>query len=417
MTDDAVKVSVAGGEEVEQTLRLARDNIERDIAKYRAWTFGAVMLTTAFQHFAVGHDSSFGATYYFTGCFSYALALAWIVRRVGGHPLFAYASICCDVLASALAFVVIPMLVPESEVERSRAYAHYVLGPSLVFVLLISSLRNDRRSAAFGGVIAIAVFLAVAIHLFGVTPMLIPVSLILGLAGVIGTASAREARANLDRFARLHLLRRYLSPAAVDRVMREDPDASTALGGRLVHATILAADLRGFTAMSETLTPDEVLRQLNAYHGVMIDVVDAHHGSIDKFIGDGTLVVFGLDDAKERAAEDAIACARSMLSALDTLNIERSKSDLDPLRMGIGIHSGSVVAGNLGAHGKRMEFTVIGDAVNTAARLEGMTKEAKTSVLVSGDTVELLTDKNGLRELAPVSLRGKVKTLSVYALE
>jgi class 3 adenylate cyclase len=211
-------------------------------------------------------------------------------------------------------------------------------------------------------------------------------------------------------------LRRYLSPAAVERVLRDDPDAATAVGGKLLTVTLLAADLRGFTALSEKLSPKEIVEQLNAYHAVMIEVIEEHRGAIDKFIGDGTLVVFGLDEEPSAAARSAVACSRAMLEALDAHNAERAARGLDPLRMGIGVHTGSVIAGNIGVPGRRLEFTVIGDAVNTASRLEGQTKIAGTPVLVSNDTAELLESEAGLRELSPVTMRGKEKSLRVFAL-
>jgi adenylate cyclase len=236
------------------------------------------------------------------------------------------------------------------------------------------------------------------------------------LAGLVGVASAVQARKSLDIFARLQLLRRYLAPEAVERVMRGDPDAALSQGGRLVTVTLLAADLRGFTAMSEGLAPADLMAQLNAYHGAMIDVIERHGGVIDKFIGDGTLVVFGLSGTPEAAAAAAVACARDMLEALRAHNAERERVGHTPLRMGIGVHTGSVIAGNLGVPGRRLEFTVIGDAVNTASRLEGETKNAGTPVMISSDTAALLPGSVDLRELPPVSLRGKTQATRVFGL-
>jgi adenylate cyclase len=244
--------------------------------------------------------------------------------------------------------------------------------------------------------------------------------------GGVGVAAARQGRRTLDNFARLQLLRRYLSPAAVERVMREHPDAALSLGGHLLTVTLLSADLRGFTAMSESLSPDEVVRQLNEFHGAMLEQIESCGGVLDKFIGDGILVVFGLERATERGATEtaegdagakrALDCAQAMFRALGTLNVERGRRGEAGLKMGIGVHTGPVVAGNIGAPGRRLEFTVIGDAVNTTARLEGMTKEAGTSLLVSGETAQRLSDKQGLRELAPMTARGKTTSMRVFGL-
>ena len=168
--------------------------------------------------------------------------------------------------------------------------------------------------------------------------------------------------------------------------------------------------------MSENLPPTEVMAQLNAYHGAMIDVIERHGGAIDKFIGDGTLVVFGLDGPAEAAAASAVACAGAMLEALAKHNEQRAAAGTSPLAMGIGVHTGPVIAGNLGVPGRRLEFTVIGDAVNTVSRLEGQTKASGTPVIVSGETAALLPSMRPLRELSPVSLRGKEKVMRVYGL-
>jgi adenylate cyclase len=182
----------------------------------------------------------------------------------------------------------------------------------------------------------------------------------------------------------------------------------------------MATDLRGFTTFSEKLSPDEVVRQLNGYHGTMVAEVARHGGEVDKFIGDGMLATFGLERRERAAPSDhgasaAVECARSMLGALETLNAERANDGLPPLQMGIGIHTGDVVAGNIGAPG-RLEFTVIGDAVNTAARLESATKELHVPAVASAATVERLSEPRGLRALEAVHLKGKAHPLSVYAV-
>jgi adenylate cyclase len=205
---------------------------------------------------------------------------------------------------------------------------------------------------------------------------------------------------------------------AVESVLA-DPRAGMALGGRSVTVTLLAADLRGFTSMSEQLSPEEVVRQLNAYHAVMLRELERHGGVLDKFIGDGTLAVFGLGsgEGQDHGAAAAVACARGMLSALERLNQTRAAAELPPLRMGIGVHTGQVVAGNIGVPGIRLEFTVIGDAVNTAARLETYTKEVGTPALVSAETARRLGDGHGLRALPSLRVRGREQTVDVFALD
>jgi class 3 adenylate cyclase len=403
-----------GVREVEQTLRLARDDIERDIARYRSWLFGPVVATTVVVRL-IDPGGPWIPTFFFMGAWVYAWIARIVVERLGARPWLSYLTLVCDLALNCGNFLLMARVSAGSNSENV-AFTTHVLAPALLFVLLINSLRYGRASSVVGSVSASALYLLVMGSLTGFHPAQLPVVVILVLTGPIGFAAASQARRNLDRFARLQLLRRYLPPAAVERVLREDPDAAMSLGGKLETVTLLAADLRGFTAMSEKLEPSQVVEQLNAYHGAMIDVIDRHGGAIDKFIGDGTLVVFGLGVSPEAGARAAVACAREMLAALDLHNVERTSRAMPALRMGVGVHTGQVIAGNIGVPGRRLEFTVIGDAVNTAARLEGETKNAGTPVLVSAETAAHVGDGAALRELSPVSIRGREMPLKVFAL-
>jgi adenylate cyclase len=397
--------------EVEQTLRLARDALERDIARYRVGVFATVVVvTTALRLSGLSH--TWIPTLFFSCAMAYALALRAALQRLGIPRWLEVASLCIDF---SLVISIFRLMSSASDAENPT-FAMYIAGPALLLVVLINALRNSVRASVAATLVAPAAFASTLPRIAGFHPAQISVCVILFVAGLVSVAAANQARKSLDSFARLQLLRRYLPPEAVERVMREDPDAALSLGGRLATVTLLAADLRGFTAMSEKLTPKETMEQLNAYHGAMVDVIEGHGGAIDKFIGDGTLVVFGLTGTAEDAAGAAVDCAAAMLEALATHNAARAAAGAPPLAMGIGVHTGPVVAGNLGVPGRRLEFTVIGDAVNTASRLEGHTKVAGTPVVVSEATAAMLRDRTALRELPPVSLRGKQQTLRVYGL-
>ncbi len=408
-------VASQGSLEVDQTLRIARDAIERDIARYRIVAFGSVVVLTIVLRLT--HLSSvWEPTYVFTGALLYAVLIRLYLAHYGNPPALAVVALVFDLVVNATSFIVAARYDTPEARAGGIAFVSYIFGPALILTLLINALRNSATMSLIGVVVTLGIFFSVVTHVAGFHPAQISVALIIVLAGVIGVASAFQARKSLDSFARLQLLRRYLPPEAVERIMREDPDAALALGGRLVTVTLLAADLRGFTAMSEKLSPGEVMTQLNAYHGAMIDVIERHGGAIDKFIGDGTLVVFGLTGAPTDAAQAAVACAGAMLDALAVHNGERGRGGKTPLVMGIAVHTGPVIAGNLGVPGRRLEFTVIGDAVNTVSRLEGQTKASGSPVIVSNDTVTLLPNTNALRELAPVSLRGKEREVRVFGL-
>lgn len=399
--------------DIDETLDRARRDIELDVARYRCWVFASVTPLTLGVSTLL-RDGSGTVTFYFASCFMFALLIYRLVRRLGAPLWLSVTAVVADVLTMAFVFPIASMAAPVT--DDTRMFPVYVLGASLVGILAINFSRANVVTALVGPLVALVALFAVLLPMRGFEPAQLPVAIIIALMGAIGVAMTHRTRTTLESFARTRLLRRFVPEHLLSRVLDAAPDAVPQLGGEEHTVTVLASDLRGFTAMSEQLDPSEVVRQLNAYHAVMLEVVRRHGGMLDKFIGDGMLVVFGLRDAvTDAGAEAAVSCAREMLSALSELNLSRAREGLDPLRAGIGVHSGPVVAGSIGA-GDRLEFTVIGDAVNTAARLEGMTKEAGVSLLVTAATVDLLGDTGGLRELPAMSARGKRDALRVFTL-
>ncbi|WP_257449791.1 adenylate/guanylate cyclase domain-containing protein [Archangium lipolyticum] len=398
-------------QEIEQTLAQSRASAERRIALYRVWVVGAVGLLAAWPFLSGGSAFSFIVSSVY---FAYSLGvLAWLRHRT--PRWLGEVTLMVDLVSMAVFYMVLGRFDGAGESPR---WTLNIL-PSLMMVTLLGNfLRYSGRFAIASSAVAAVMFLAVMISQGNFHPGQISTAAILLLSGFIAASSGARARQNLDTFARLRLLRRYLPKVAVERVL-EDPRAGMALGGRSVTVTLLATDLRGFTSMSEKLSPEEVVRQLNAYHATLLEQVERHGGTLDKFIGDGALVVFGFgaQDAPEadHGAAAALACARDMLDGLERLNGERARAGLPPLRMGMGLHTGPVVAGNIGVPGVRLEFTVIGDAVNTAARLEGLTKEAGVPVLISAETVARLQNP-ALRELPAMRVRGKDEAVRVFTL-
>jgi class 3 adenylate cyclase len=225
--------------------------------------------------------------------------------------------------------------------------------------------------------------------------------------------SARRLRTVIRRMQERDAFARFLPGPAVDRLTR-DPSALE-LGGEEHEATVLFADIRGFTTLSESLHPTEVVRLLNEYFQEMVEEIFAWEGILDKFIGDGICAVFGPPLAGEDAARRAIRCAIGMQHRLERLNERRKVRGEPPLKIGIGLHTGPLVAGNVGSP-LRMEYTHIGDTVNTASRLEGLTKELGAPIIASESTASFARDDTDLRDLGLVAVRGKPAPMRLYAV-
>jgi adenylate cyclase len=187
------------------------------------------------------------------------------------------------------------------------------------------------------------------------------------------------------------------------------------LGGEVVQATVLSCDLRGFTALSEKLPPKLLVSLLNEYFTVMIKVVEKHGGIVDKLIGDSIMAVFGYPQSLEKQEEAAFNAALELLSACDQLNTTMGLEEEMHLVNSVGLHTGTLMAGNIGSP-ERMEFTVMGDAVNVACRLENLTRQLETRLAASGPLVEKLED-NPLQSAGSQHLSGRHQEIEVFILD
>ncbi len=206
----------------------------------------------------------------------------------------------------------------------------------------------------------------------------------------------------------------YVSKRIVDELIR-DPNKAK-LGGDRKEITVLFSDIRGFTNFSEKHEPEEVVSLLNEYLGAMTNIVFEHDGTLDKFVGDAIMALWGAPVGQPDHAERACACAVAMIKKLKELQEKWTAEGKYAIDIGIGINTGDMVVGNMGAEGKKMDYTVIGDNVNLGARLEGLTRKYNNHIIISEFTYEKVKHFVKVNELGSVTVKGKEKPVVIYDL-
>jgi adenylate cyclase len=293
-----------------------------------------------------------------------------------------------------------------------------------IFIIL-STLRLDFRLSAFTGFVAAAQLLALAVHYeprvdvdaepelyYHLTRSLVLFACGL-LAGSVGqqlrhsfAASIRAATAR-DRVT--NLFGQHVSPQVVERLLLEGAAGTTS---DIRRVAVMFVDFRSFTAGARSRSPQDVVERLDGAFAVLVEILDRHGGIVNKFLGDGFMALFGAPFEAEDAAHRAVAAAREMLAVMERINEGSSW----PLRIGIGIHFGEVVAGNIGSP-RRKEYTVIGDTVNFASRLEALNKEFGSQLLISSAVRDVLgNDGADAVALGEVPIRGYEQPMAIWQL-
>lgn len=223
--------------------------------------------------------------------------------------------------------------------------------------------------------------------------------------------------AEMERRRTRAMFGRYVSPAVMEELLK-NPGLAV-LGGERREVTILFADIRGFTSYSENKPPEEVVARLNTYLNKMTTLIFRYGGTLDKYLGDGLMAVFGTPLPLADHAGKAIACSLEIQREVGRLNNEWSEKGQQPLRIGIGVNSGTVLAGNVGGH-ERMDYTVIGENVNLASRLESLTKEFGVNIILSEQTkVQLNPDEffeSVIMNFGETRVRGFNKSINIFGI-
>ena len=207
------------------------------------------------------------------------------------------------------------------------------------------------------------------------------------------------------------LMRRFATP----EVAQDLQTSGFSLGGKLVRASVMFSDIRGFTSLAETQSPEETIELLNTYYELMFDAISGNGGVVTLMMGDGLMSVFGAPVPLPDHGESAVRAAQEMVELVELFNLERVSAGKPALKIGIGIASGEMVAGYTGTN-RRATYTCIGDTVNLAARLEEHTKAAQRVILIDQATRSALSEQFPVESLGSVPFRGKAAAVEVFAV-
>jgi adenylate cyclase len=243
-----------------------------------------------------------------------------------------------------------------------------------------------------------------------VTPL---AALALSLMGSFVYLSATEGR---EKRKVRRMLGQYVSPHVLSELVDRAGDVIRAEVGAREHVTLLFSDIRGFTTISENMEPDRIVSMLNRYFSLWSDVIFKYDGTIDKFVGDAVMALWGAPLRVEDHARKAVLAACEMVHRLPELNRELEAEGYQPLHIGIGINTGEAILGNIGSE-RKLDYTVIGDTVNLASRVEGLTKQYACDILITEFTYEELGGEVPCLPIDEVKVKGKDIPVKIFKVE
>lgn len=355
----------------------------------------------------------------------YALFVAGRALRLGLHPpaLVRY--------RNAFVETSLPTLVLLIGVQADGPSYLYVVPVAWFYFpfIILATLRLDFWLCVFTGLVAAVEYAGLSMRYLVLAPVPLPepglaspgwlalrTVVLLGcglLAGLVSLQIRRQFAAAFqstrDRDRVVSMFGQHVSPAVVEQLLRQDVDEQ----GETREVCVMFLDIQDFTTFAESRSPEQVVAYLNGLFSVLIEIVNRHTGIVNKFLGDGFMAVFGAPIEDDTAARNAVAAALEMVERVATMS---AGDEIAPTIIRIGLHAGTVVTGNIGS-ADRKEYTVIGDVVNLASRLEQLNKQFGSRLIVSESVARRLGEQSGLAEpLGSVQVKGRVGAVEVYRL-
>jgi adenylate cyclase len=352
------------------------------------------------------------------------IRLTLTLRRGGHIPRFVrYISAFVEASIPTLAIIVGPEVTsPAYALHTPPAWAYFLF-------IILATLRLDFKLCVFTGAVAAVEYAALGAY-FLTQPQTVPIDplltapinhgtrvLMLLASGILAGIVSHQIRKQFLRALHsveeqnriLGMFGQHVSPAVVDRLLSQEVE----LGGEVRHVCVMFLDIEGFTTFSESRRPEEVVEYLNSLFSFMIESVNKHDGIVNKFLGDGFMAVFGAPITDARDCRNAVAASLEIIQKVEAMS---ASGEIAPTRIRIGLHAGEAVTGNVGSTARK-EYTIIGDVVNLASRLEQLNKQFGSRVLVSETVTERL---DGLVERATphgaIQVKGREQPVQVYEL-
>ncbi len=309
-------------------------------------------------------------------------------------------------------------------------YALFTPAAFLYFVFIaFSALRLNYRLCLFTGAVAAFGYLLVSLLVRSQNPASVPGNPLFSTTIIVNKSMMMLVVGSVTAFVAYQIKKRifnsyrtteernriekmfgqHVSSAVVERLLRQ----SRAKESELRRVCVMFLDIRNFTAFADRNTPQAVVDYLNKLFPFMIEIINKHHGIINKFLGDGFMAVFGAPFSDEQDSSNAV---RSALAIIERVNHEMGDGRIPPTRVGIGLHTGEAITGNIGSSLRR-EYTIIGDVVNLAARIESLNKHFDSQLLISEAVWnEVKQDGYPVQGLGPVAIRGRQEAIPLYQL-